>query len=372
MTDETITALDRDRKTRPPWLLIAGVMLLLAAGAIGLWAWLGPDDDDGPDYVADCQMIENEAPEFGDEIALLMNPTAPHQDRVGAANDAADQFTTIADQLTDRQFANQMAAAANAMRQTGDALEIRDLSVMTAEMKQLAPFYGQFYNFLDQHCERWLGPGQWGQPGTTPTGPTEIPTSLPSMPTGEPRMPTMPPVPSHPPVPKTPPPPRQQPADKDAIPAPYPNAVQVGQRFTAVVAKNARRWIQLRITVRAIEEYPRGRFHHFHLRGHKVVLVRWKATNISHRALRFPEDPVWGSFTLSSFVQPVGVLPVQFAPYERYAPAHCTVAVDPIIWKPGQTRRGCQVGLLYPGDGIEQVTYQSGPLHQQDDVIIDY
>lgn len=160
-----------------PLLVIAGLLVIL--GGVALWLWLGRDD--GPNFEADCRVIEKESPKLRDELPLLMDPGADPNLRLEAARSAADHFDEIAAQLSEDGIRAEMAEAAAAMHRAADAYEERDLDTAVQELNTMIEFYNTFYAFVDKHCDRWISPGQWDKPGTKPTGPS-LPTKLPPIP----------------------------------------------------------------------------------------------------------------------------------------------------------------------------------------------
>ncbi|MEP9381793.1 hypothetical protein [Nocardioides sp. KR10-350] len=160
-------------------LVAAGVVLLLIAVGIALWAWLGRGE--GPDYAADCAAIERAAPDFGNDLATLvsLNQTGAGADeRLAQLPRTADRLRKLGGQMTDESFGTALQHAADDIDSAQTALQKRDLQGGIAALRRLVPFISTEVKFLDDHCPRWLGPGQWGEPGSTPTGPTGLPTDL--------------------------------------------------------------------------------------------------------------------------------------------------------------------------------------------------
>jgi hypothetical protein len=371
MTEST-PAPGRDKPDRTSQALTAGGILLVLLGILlGLWLWLGGDDESGPDHAADCRMMEDEAPEFGDELGMLTDLTAPHAERVDAMHDTADQFQSMADQLTDREFAEQMDDAATAMHRAGDALEKRDLTTAPGELDRIITFYGPAYEFLDGNCERWIGPGQWDEPGTSPTGPTDFPTALPTLPTGLPTaMPSMPSMPSKPVPPTSVPPTTTAPA---GMPKPHPSFVTDGKPFTAVVAKSRRVWIPVRVTVTKIEQHPPGAFPD-PWSGMRAVTLRWRAKNIGNRPFPTSGNPVGTDFLVTggmgSFDFEQLGLEFFFPPWAPDAPVGCTTPVDRGPWQPGAVRTGCTAYVFGQQLKLHEVEFSSGLAGDRDRVTI--
>jgi hypothetical protein len=173
---------DRSRSTR--LLVVAAVLLLVAAIGLGLWAWLGGRDEDGPDYEADCALMEEKAPDLGPSQAGLlseMRGSSPGSDKSEAAANVDEQaqvFRDMADGMTDREFAAEIEEYADSSERIAQGMRERDIGVLMGELSTLTSFVREAPRWLDEHCPRWLGPGQWGEPGSTPTGPTELPTDL--------------------------------------------------------------------------------------------------------------------------------------------------------------------------------------------------
>lgn len=206
MTDEPTTDQSPDQspdeppgkpRDRTTWLLV-GLALVLVLAAIGLWLWLGNDGpDDGPDYAADCAMVEQKAPEFGNDLAAmfaLQQTGASPESQMKQMPNVTGKFRTLADDLTDRAFAHDIEDAMDASDNAMEALSSRDMAAATTSMKKMIPFIKKEASWLDKHCARWIGPGQWGKPGSKPTGLPSLPAVMPS---DMPSMPSMPALPSN-------------------------------------------------------------------------------------------------------------------------------------------------------------------------------
>lgn len=142
--------------------------------------------------------MEEKAPDLGPAQAGLlteMRGSSPGSDKGEAAANVDDQaqvFRDMADRMTDREFAAEIDDYADSSERIARGMRDRDLGVLMAETATLVSFLQKAPVWLDEHCPRWLGPGQWGEPGSTPTGPTELPTDIvTAIPTGLPSdMPT--------------------------------------------------------------------------------------------------------------------------------------------------------------------------------------
>ncbi|MEQ7008778.1 hypothetical protein ABN028_21630 [Actinopolymorpha sp. B17G11] len=354
MTEELPPEPREPRRRATTWLVIAAVMLLVAGVGIGLWALYGGGN--GPDYAADCRMIENEAPEFGQDMMALQQMGADKVARREWLTRQAKHLRELADKLTDREFARDIYAGVDAVEAMQEDLENGDMASLNKGMQSLKTLFESAVTFLDTHCERWLGPGQWGTPGTKPTGPTDFPTAdlptdfptdLPSdLPTDFPTdLRSVPPLPSLSPT-----------EDRAGVPLPNPSSPRVGQPFTAVVAKNERVWIPVRVTLLAVDVRRSGLSAEFD--GMTVTLLRYKATHIGDRTVTFPEDPLQFSFSVNAGVVPAG--PMRFAHNAPNAPAHCTANVEPFAWAPGRTVKGCTVAMLDDSLTPDEVSFSSG------------
>ncbi|WP_154402565.1 PT domain-containing protein [Nocardioides speluncae] len=192
-------------------LVIGAVGLLVLALVLGLLAWLG-DDDSGPDYAADCALIEEKGPELGSPLTEMTAQSqqgagADPGERAGSMEEQAQIFREMADGMTDREMAEAIEDYADASDRIAQATRDRDIGAMTREIPVLSRILRELPPWLDEHCPRWLGPGQWGEPGSTPTAPTGLPTGLPTdfptggatgAPTELPSMPSLPSIPSPP------------------------------------------------------------------------------------------------------------------------------------------------------------------------------
>lgn len=195
MTEEARPAAEaRQRNSALPFI-IAGVVLVALGIVIAVWR---ESRDDGPDYAADCRLAEEKAPDLGPAQSALISslqagPGADQHQAAAGIDGASDVFREIADGLTDRQFAAELIEVADAMDRVNEARQERDLSAMIDQVQPLIDFVPAAVSWLDEHCPRWLGPGQWGEPGSDPTLSTELPSLPTEFPTGVPsELPTLP------------------------------------------------------------------------------------------------------------------------------------------------------------------------------------
>jgi hypothetical protein len=182
------------RKSMLPFILV-GVVLVALGVVIAVWQVGGDDDDDGPDYEADCRLVEEKAPDLGPAQAQLLSgiqagPGAGQDEATEGIDDASVVFQEMADELTDREFADDLSEFADTSARANQAMQDRDLAAMAAEVPNLTAFLPLAVEWLDDHCPRWLGPGQWGEPGSEPTGPTDVPSFPTGFPSGVPSLPS--------------------------------------------------------------------------------------------------------------------------------------------------------------------------------------
>jgi len=205
MTDELVS---EPQKRKSVWPFVAVGVVLMAVG-LGLALWKVTEDDE-PDYEADCALIEEKAPDLGPALAEILaglerGQSEGREETVEGVGKANEVYRDMADDLTDRDFAEELDAFADRSDKIADGMREGNLNVAASELPEIMSFGNTAVKWLDEHCPRWVGPGQWGEPGSDPTGPTELPTfptdismptDLPSLPSELPSMPSLPSLPS--------------------------------------------------------------------------------------------------------------------------------------------------------------------------------
>ena len=137
---------------------------------------------------ADCQLLEDEAPQFGEELQKAQLAGGDLDKMADWIGDAGDHFIDIGERLEDEELGQAMIDGGNAAKDGVERLRQGDLTGGIATLPPLMTLVQEAYNFLNDNCANWKGPGRWTSPGeTAPTGgPSDLPSipsfSLPSLP----------------------------------------------------------------------------------------------------------------------------------------------------------------------------------------------
>jgi hypothetical protein len=188
---------------------LAGLLLIVGGLVFGLWAWVLTEPASA--ISADCEQLEAEAPEFGEDLQALQSATGDLDQMALAIERAGDHFRDLGGQLDDEEFGNALIEGGDAAEEAVERLRAGDLAGGVAALPRLMALVDDAYNFLNDNCPNWEGPGQWTSPGeTAPTGgPSDLPSlpELPSLPSFSiPSLPSLPSfsIPSLPSLPQLP------------------------------------------------------------------------------------------------------------------------------------------------------------------------
>lgn len=130
-------------------------------------------------------------------------------------------------------------------------------------------------------------------------------------------------------------------------PEPRPASPRVGESFTAAILASGG-WVEARVTVTAVDSPAYDA---------RLLLFRWKATNIDDHALAAPVDPISYRFAgLDDRDRRTRTLG-----YEPGSSARgCRILPGRVRWKPGQTIHGCSAQELPAGSRLARVAFLSG------------
>jgi hypothetical protein len=157
---------------------LAGVLLIVGGIVFGLWAWVFTEPASA--VSADCELLEDEAPRFGEELQKAQLAAGDLNKMADWIEDAGDHFIDIGERLEDEELSQAMVDGGEAAQDGVERLRQGDLTGGIATLPPLMTLVQKAYNFLNDNCANWKGPGQWTSPGET--APTGGPSDLPSMP----------------------------------------------------------------------------------------------------------------------------------------------------------------------------------------------
>jgi hypothetical protein len=184
---------------------LAGTLLIAGGVVFAVWAWVFTEP--AAAVSADCELLQAEVPEFGEDLQALQSAAGDLDKMAAAIEQAADHFRDIGERLEDEEFGSDLIEGGDAADKAVERLRAGDLAGGVTALPPLMQLVDSAYTFLDNNCPNWLGPGQWTTPGQpTPSLPSDLPSlpELPSLPTDLPSLPELPSLPTLPELPELP------------------------------------------------------------------------------------------------------------------------------------------------------------------------
>jgi len=140
MTDELVS---EPEKKKSVWPFVAVGVVLMAVG-LGLALWKVTDDDE-PDYEADCALIEEKVPDLGPALSEIFagieqGYSDGRDETLEGVDKANEVYRDMADDLTDRDFADELDAFADRSDKIADGMKEGNLNVAASELPKIMSF----------------------------------------------------------------------------------------------------------------------------------------------------------------------------------------------------------------------------------------